>query len=162
MSKPVQYMQRTKNTYDKLGYPPYRWFEADAAADFAPVSKGLANSKLGLIASSGAYVEGQVAFHYKDDTSIRTIARDTPINKLRFSHITENYLPEARQDPGTVLPLQSLAELQRQGVIGELADEYYSCMGGIYSQNRVKTELIPNLAAAIDKQQLDLLLLVPL
>jgi hypothetical protein len=69
---------------------------------------------------------------------------------------------EARHDPGTVFPLESLRVLQEEGVIGELADNYYSCMGGIYSQNRVRQELIPNLAEAIGQQELDLLLLIPL
>jgi len=35
-------------------------------------------------------------------------------------------------------------------------------MGGIYSQKRVRTELIPALDDAISKEELDLLLLVPL
>ena len=35
-------------------------------------------------------------------------------------------------------------------------------MGGIYSQNRVRAELIPNLADAIDRERIDLLFLGPL
>jgi D-proline reductase (dithiol) PrdB len=107
-------------------------------------------------------VHGQVAYYYKDDTSIRAIPNDTRIEDLRFSHIMENYLVEARQDPCTVFPIEALAQLQTEGFIGELAEDYFSCMGGIYSKNRVRTELIPNLETAIDQQQLDLLLLVPL
>ncbi len=115
-----------------------------------------------MISTAGTYIQGQVAYYYQDDASIRAIPNDTQVEKIRFSHITENYLAEARQDPGTVFPLESLTILQQEGVIGELAENYYSCMGGIYSQNRVKQELIPNLEEVVEKQELDLLLLVPL
>jgi len=159
---PVKYIDQTRQTYDKLGYPPYRWFEAEDAPAFTPVTKPLSKSRLGMISTAGTYAQGQVAYYYKDDTSIRAIPRNTPVESIRFSHITENYLVEARKDPGTVFPIESLQALQQEGFIGELSDEYYSCMGGIYSQKRVQAELIPNLTAAIEAQELDLLLLVPL
>ena len=159
---PTEYIRQTRENYDKLGFEPYQWFEADSEPAFAPVKKPLAESKLGMISTAGTYVQGQVAYYYKDDTGIRAIPNDTPLEQIRFAHIMENYLVEARQDPATVFPLEVLSKLRDDGVIGELADNYYSCMGGIYSQNRVKNELIPNLVDAIDKEQIDLLLLVPL
>jgi len=115
-----------------------------------------------MISTAGTYVQGQVAYYYKDDTSIRAIPNDTPMDCIRFSHIMENYLVEARQDPATVFPSEVLAKLTAHGAIGELADNYYSCMGGIYSQKRVTTELIPKLTEAMGKERVDLLLLVPL
>ncbi|MDH5736732.1 MAG: hypothetical protein OEZ23_00405, partial [Gammaproteobacteria bacterium] len=120
------------------------------------------DSRLGLISSAGAYVAGQVAYHYKDDTSIRPIASDTPLDQIRFSHITENYLVEAREDPQCVLPLRVLEKLRDEGLVGDLAKNYFSCMGGIYSQRRVREELIPSLDEAINKEEIDLLLLIPL
>jgi len=159
---PTEYIRQTRENYDKLGFEPYQWFHADSEPAFAPVKKPLAESKLGMISTAGTYIQGQVAYYYKDDTGIREIPNDTPLDKIRFAHIMENYLVEARQDPATVLPLEVLKKLRTNGVIGDLADNYYSCMGGIYSQNRVRNELIPNLVDAIDKEQIDLLLLVPL
>jgi len=159
---PTEYIRQTRENYEKLGFEPYQWFHADTDPAFAAVKKPLSESKLGMISTAGTYVHGQVAYYYKDDTSIRSISRNTPISELRFSHIMENYLIEARQDPCTVFPIEALAQLQSEGVIGELADDYLSCMGGIYSKQRVRTELIPNLEAAVEDQQLDLLLLVPL
>ncbi|MGK0462266.1 MAG: hypothetical protein ACJA0W_003129 [Candidatus Azotimanducaceae bacterium] len=46
--------------------------------------------------------------------------------------------------------------------MGQLSDNYLSCMGGIYSKNRVMTELIPNIEKALNEEQPDVLLLVPL
>ncbi|MCY4060430.1 MAG: hypothetical protein OXG44_20825 [Gammaproteobacteria bacterium] len=160
--KPAEYIRRTRESYEKLGFEPYRWFQAESEPAFAVPAKPLAESRLGMISTAGTYVQGQVAYYYKDDTGVRAIPNDTPVDKIRFSHIMENYLVEARQDPATVFPSRVLAKLRSDGAIGELADNYHSCMGGIYSQKRVRAELIPKLTAAIDEQRLDLLFLVPL
>ncbi len=160
--EPTEYIRQTRENYEKLGFEPYAWYSADSLPAFAKTGKPLNQSKLGMISTAGTYVHGQVAYYYKDDTSIRSIPRETPIENLRFSHIMENYLVEARQDPCTVFPIEALAQLKDEGTIGDLSENYFSCMGGIYSQNRVTTELIPALESAIEKEQLDLLLLVPL
>lgn len=162
MHEPVCYIDQTRQLYDGLGYPPYQWFHADQPPAFAMPRKTLAASRLGLISTAGTYVHGQVAFHYKDDTSIRQIASCTPVADVRFSHVTENYLVEARQDPCAVIPLQALRQLADEGVVGQLAANYYSCMGGIYSQRRVREELVPALETAVATEVIDLLLLIPL
>ena len=159
---PTEYIRRTRESYEKLGFEPYRWFHAESEPAFVVPAKPLAESRLGMISTAGTYVQGQVAYHTKDDTGVRAIPGDTPMDKIRFSHIMENYLVEARQDPATVFPSEVLAKLRSDGVIGELADNYYSCMGGIYSQKRVRAELIPRLTDAVDRERIDLLFLVPL
>jgi len=159
---PTEYIRQTRESYEKLGFEPYQWFQAEDEPELATLTKPLSESKLGLISTAGTYVHGQVAYYYKDDTSIRTIPSDTAVKDIRFSHIMENYLVEARQDPCTVFPLEALNQLESEGMIGELADKYFSCMGGIYSKNRVINELIPNLEKAVSDEQLDLLLLIPL
>ena len=162
MKSKVNYIDRTRQLYDHLGYPPYKWFHADTEPAFTPMKKPLAESRLGMISTAGTYIAGQVAYYYEDDTSIRKIPGDTRNEDLRFSHITENYLIEARQDPATVFPSEALATLQAEGLIGELTENYFSCMGGIYSQRRVREELIPSLIRAINAEAVDCLLLVPL
>lgn len=162
MNSTIRYIDRTRQLYDKIGYPPYSWFHADTESAWTPMTKPLAASRLGMISTAGTYVAGQIAYYYKDDTSIRKIPHDTPKKDLRFSHITENYLVEARKDPATVFPSDVLASLQAEGMIGELATNYFSCMGGIYSQRRVREELIPSLQQAIAEDSIDCLLLVPL
>lgn len=52
--------------------------------------------------------------------------------------------------------------LESEGVIGELAPELYSCMGGIYSQRRVREELIPEIEQRFREQQIDVAYLVPM
>ncbi|MBX3498704.1 MAG: hypothetical protein KIT36_10810 [Alphaproteobacteria bacterium] len=158
----VRYIDAITQRYASLGYAPYRWYVAGEAPPFAPLKKTLSRSRLGVLTTSGCYVAGQVAFHYKDDASIRLIPMDTPTDRLRFAHITENYLVDARRDPECLVPLTALRRLRDEGVVGELADAAISCMGGIYSQRRVREELIPQVEGVFRQQAVDVALLVPM
>lgn len=159
---PVQYMRSITQKYERLGYAPYRWYHADEPPPFTPLKKPLSASRLGLISTSGAYVVGQRAYFYKDDTSIRTIPKDTPTDQIHFAHVTENYLVEPRKDPNCIFPIEALREAETAGDIGELAPALFSCMGGVYSQRRVKEEMIPELYARLKTQGVDIALLVPM
>ncbi len=160
--EPIEYMRMTRELYSSLGHPPYGWNLADTPPPFARLNKPLSECRVGLLATAGAYVVGQRAYHYKDDTSIRRIAKSTRTENIHFAHITENYLPDPRRDPNCVFPIDALRTLEAEGFIGAVADELFSCMGGIYSQRRVREELIPALAEAFHKQKVDAALLVPM
>ena len=156
----VNYMQAIRARYESLGYTPYRWYEADSAPAWQPLSKPLAAARLGLLSTSGAYALGQVAYHYKDDTSIRALPGNLAEQDVRFSHITENYLVDPKRDPNCILPLAQLRTLRQQGAIGALADQVFSCMGGVYSQRRVREEVAPALLDAFRAEKVDCALLV--
>ncbi|MSQ68619.1 MAG: hypothetical protein EXR83_10560 [Gammaproteobacteria bacterium] len=156
----INYMRAIQARYENLGYTPYRWFVADSAPPWTALTKPLAQSRLGLLSTSGAYALGQSAYHYKDDVSIRALPSTTAESDLRFSHITENYLVDARRDPNCILPLAQLRALRQEGAIGELADSVFSCMGGVYSQRRVREEMAPALLEACRAQKVDCALLV--
>ncbi len=157
---PVSYMQAIAERYLRLGYQPYRWFAAESAPSWQPVLKPLREMRLGLLSTSGAYALGQVAYHYKDDCSIREFPSATPDSNLRFSHITENFLVDPRRDPGCIFPSRALRGLVTRGVLGSLADRLLSCMGGVYSQRRVREEVAPAVLAAMRAQAVDAVLLV--
>ncbi|MAI48308.1 MAG: hypothetical protein CBC34_020220 [Hyphomicrobiaceae bacterium TMED74] len=161
-TQPVRYMDAIRLRYQQLGYDPYRWFEAGYAPSLTPMPKKLSESRIGMLATSGAYVAGQVAYYYKDDTSLREIPKSTADEDLRFTHITENYLGSSRKDPNSTFPLSALKALEADGHIGELAHDVYSCMGGIYSQRRVREELIPAVEERFKAQNVDAVLLVPM
>ena len=161
-SEPVSYIANITERYNSLGYKPYRWFHAEEPPAFTPLKKPLSESRVGMISTSGAYVVGQVAYFYKDDTSVREIPKHTPSEQIHFSHITENYLVNPRKDPNCIFPIDALREAENEGVIGELAPSFFSCMGGVYSQRRVREETIPDLRAKFQAQAVDTVLLVPM
>ena len=158
----VEYIKGITERYQRLGYDAYKWYHADGPPPWQPLRKPLSESRLAVLSTAGTYVAGQVAYYYKDDTSIRRIPKATPVEDLRFSHITEHYLVDARPDPDCVFPLTPLRQLEAEGAIGELADDLVSCMGGIYSQRRVGAELIPQAEAIFAEQGADAALLIPL
>ena len=156
----VNYMQAIRARYESLGYTPYRWFEADSAPPWQALTTPLARARLGLLSTSGAYALGQVAYHYKDDTSLRALPSSVAEQDLRFAHITENYLVDAKRDPRCILPLEQLRALTAEGVLGALAERVYSCMGGVYSQRRVREEVAPAVLDAMRAERVDAVLLV--
>ncbi|MEM7469327.1 MAG: glycine/sarcosine/betaine reductase selenoprotein B family protein [Pseudomonadota bacterium] len=158
----VTYIANITERYNSLGYNPYRWYHAEDAPAFTPLTKPLSECRVGVISTSGAYVVGQVAYYYKDDTSIREIPKNTPTDQIHFSHITENYLANPRKDPNCIFPIEALREAEEDGTIGELAPSLFSCMGGVYSQRRVREETIPDLRARFQSQAVDTVLLVPM
>jgi D-proline reductase (dithiol) PrdB len=160
MRPPIDYIQRTTEQYDALGYPTYRWVKDDSRPPWAPVRKPLAQSRLALVASGGVYLAGQVAFHFKDDISYREIDTSAPASEFRVSHFAYD-ADDARSDPNVVFPTGTLRRLVAEGRLGELAERAYSFMGGIYSTRKVRDILAPALAERLIQDEVDLVLLVP-
>ncbi len=157
---PVQYIPRIRNQYAKLGYQPYQWVINPGPPPWQALSKPLAHSRLALIASGGIYAAGQIAFHHRDDTSLRAIPKTVRTSDLRISHFAYDKT-DARADPNVVFPIDTLRALVCEGFIGELADYAYTFMGGIYSARRVREELAPRITQRLLAERADLALLVP-
>lgn len=160
MQPPVEYMIRIQENYARLGYKPYQWVINTDPPPWQPLRKPLSQCRLGLIASGGIYITGQVAFHFKDDTSFRVIPKDVRTADLRTAHFAYDQT-DARCDPNVVFPIDTLRRLEREGVIGALADHAYTFMGGIYSARRVREELAPQLTTQLLAEEIDVALLVP-
>ena len=157
---PVDYIERTREQYSALGYPTYRWVEEQEPPAFARVDKPMHEWRVGLVASGGIYVQGQIAFHHRDDVSYREIDVETPIEKLRATHFAYD-LTDARSDPNTVFPLETLRGLRDAGEIGDLGARAYTFMGGIYSVRMVRDTLAPALAERLVSDCVDVAIMVP-
>jgi hypothetical protein len=157
---PADYIAETRRLYDSLGYEPYRWAERPEPPPWTPIDRPLTECRVAVIASGGIYRAGQIAFHHRDDTSIRIIERDTPTAELRATHFAYD-LTDARADPNCVFPIDTLRDLAADREIGELADELYTFMGGIYSIRKVDEIVAPQLVDLIGSQHPDIVLLVP-
>ena len=158
--QPVEYMTRIRDNYAKLGYKPYQWVINDEPPPWQPLRKLLSECRLGLIASGGIYVTGQVAFHFKDDASFRAISTNVRTADLRTAHFAYDQT-DARQDPNVVFPIDTLRRLVKEGVIGSLTEHAYTFMGGIYSSRRVRDELAPQLTERLLAEKAEVALLVP-
>lgn len=157
---PIDYIALTKETYSRLGYHAYRWAFNEDAPSLVRLRKPLSESRLGLIASGGIYRHGQVAFTHKDDVTHREISTDVDIGDLRVTHFAFD-LTDARRDPNVIFPISPLRALVAEGTIGELAPFALTFMGGIYSQRRLLSELLPVLVERVLDLEMDAVLLVP-
>jgi D-proline reductase (dithiol) PrdB len=157
---PVRYIDRIRENYERLGYTPYTWVTNPEPPPWTPLAKPLSECRVGLVASGGIYAAGQVAFHYKDDTSYRQIPTDVATEDLRATHFAYD-LTDARSDPNVVFPIDILRRMVRKGTIGELARNAFTFMGGIYSSRRVRDELAPRLVDRLLAERVDAALLVP-
>ncbi|MDH3301458.1 MAG: glycine/betaine/sarcosine/D-proline family reductase selenoprotein B [Acidimicrobiia bacterium] len=161
---PADYIVETRKLYASLGYDDYRWAESTDPPAWKPINKPLRSATVGIIGSGGVYRRGQIAFHTKDDTSIRLIDVDTPAAELRVAHFAYDQA-DARSDPNCVFPLQRLRELVEQGVVGGISPLHFGFMGGIYSTRRLLAETAPLLIDQVrrlhEAGDLDVLLLVP-
>lgn len=160
MDAPVDYLARTRAQYEALGYAPYRWVRNDDAPPFTPLGKPLTDCRVALVASGGIYRRGQIAFHFQDDTSFRVVPSDTPAEALRVTHFAYD-LTAARSDHNTVFPSGTLADLAQLDRIGELSRNAYTFMGGIYSSRRVRDHLAPAIADRLQRDEVDVAILVP-
>ncbi len=157
---PADYIGETKRLYDSLGYDSYRWAAEPETPPWTALAKPLSESRVLLIGSGGIYRHGQIAFHTKDDTSLRVIPTDVDTSELRTAHFAYDQA-DARIDPNCVFPLDRLRELVDDGFIGRLCEESYGFMGGIYSTRRLMAETAPLLEERCRAQEPDLVLLVP-
>ena len=157
---PVDYIPRIQEKYTQEGYQAYRWVVNSDLPPWQPLRRPLSTSRLGLVASGGIYITGQVAFHYKDDMSWRVIPTDVKTTDLRATHFAYD-LTDARQDPNVVFPIDTLRGLVGEGVIGTLAANAYTFMGGIYSARRVQQELAPQLLERLLAEHVEAVLFVP-
>lgn len=159
-SPPIEYIPRIAASYAGLGYPAYRWAHNLDPPPWTPLRRPLAECRVGLVASGGIYLTGQVAFHHRDDTSLREIPTDVRTADLRATHFAYD-LSDARSDPNVVFPIDGLRALRSEGRIGALASHAYTFMGGIYSARRVREELAPQITERLLWERVDVALLVP-
>lgn len=160
MSAPVDYIPRIRDNYARLGYGAYKWVENSEPSTFVPLPKPLSECRVTAVCSGGVYASGQVAFHFKDDTSFRAIPSDTAATDLRATHFAYD-TTDARRDPDTVFPIRTLSRLAAIGAIGAVMTNLFSFMGGIYSSRRVTEILAPAILDAVQREKADAVLLVP-
>ena len=154
---------------------PSRWTYDEGP--FTPLSKPVAESRLGLLTSSGHFVAGddpqpfgvadmtqeeatdRINDFLKTEPILSAIPVDTPPENLRVRHGGYE-IRAAQADPNVNFPLQPLRTLAAEGVIGALAPQAYSFVGAC-AQTPLTKMVAPQWAEMFLEAQIDLALLVP-
>lgn len=157
---PMDYIGQALEAYGAKGEAPYRWAVNPDPVPLTPLRRPLAQARIALLSTGGAYRRGQIAFHYRNDTSFRRIGLETPADEIGIAHFGYDIRP-ARRDPNVILPRRALRMLADSAEVGTPGPYALTFMGGIYSQRRVHTELLPALRAALAEMAPDAVLIVP-
>lgn len=154
--------------------PPFR-FAADEGP-FTPVEKPITNSTVGLLTTSGHFVEGddpspfgesgltqqdamdRIGEFMKDTPVLSEIPSDTPTSQLHVRHGGYD-TRSALRDPNVTLPVDLLRQARDDGRIGGLAPTFYSFPGAT-AQGRLRRE-VPGWVERINEEDIDVMLLVP-
>jgi len=143
----------------------YEPWESGEAIPWAPPQKPLAECKLAMVTTSGVHHSTQEPFDMQDsegDPSFRAIDAATISDDYKITHDYYDH-SDAEKDLNIIFPLQRLQELQKEGVIGQLAGVHYSFMGHI--DGRHIATLIGQSAQEVVKRlkqdQVDVVLLTP-
>ena len=106
---PIPYMQRTRDYYQTLGFPAYRWAHF-ADVPFAPLAKPLAASRVALITTAAPYQPGVgdqgPGAKYNAAAKFYTVYSDTTesVPDLRISHVGYDRKHTRADDPRTWFP----------------------------------------------------------
>jgi hypothetical protein len=144
---------------------------------FTPLWKPISDFKVGLMTTSGHFVEGDdpEPFGVKDMDSKEAQARiseflriepvlsvipmNTPRDKLRLRHGGYDNRA-ALEDYNTVLPLDRLLEFEQEGLIGQAAENAYSFVGAC-AQKKLLNETGPRWAEMLKGDGVEAIILVP-
>jgi len=144
---------------------------------FTQLRAPLSSLRLGLISSSGHFVDGndpkpfgvenmsqkeaeaRIDDFLKVEPQLSVIPMDTPEERLLVRHGGYD-VRGSMADPNVNFPLSRLRELQKEGRIGELASDAYSFVGAT-SQLRLLNHTGPEWVKMFQEKQIDVLLLVP-
>jgi D-proline reductase (dithiol) PrdB len=135
----------------------------NAEPAFAPLSRPLAEARVGLLTSAGAYPDGDVPFDVEDprgDPSFRVIPGDADPRLLRFAH-SHYDTSRAEQDPNVVLPLEPLRALVADGEVGSAAAVHVGMMGFNPDPGRVVAESAPRIVDLFARDRVDVVVLSP-
>ena len=135
-------------------------------APWTPMRKPLSESRVALVTSAGLHLRGDNPFimdpRGRGDYSYRVLPSSTPATEIIQSHTSIGFDHTGiYRDINVTYPIDRLEELRDQGVIGSLADNYYSFMGAIRDADDLATKTGPEVARRMLDEGVEVVFLTP-
>ena len=123
---------------------------------------------IALVSSAGIALNGDTPFDQEGerrnpwwgDPTFRVVPQGTTAADVRLYHLHIDTC-FGEEDLDVVLPMQRLAELARDGVVGAAARSHYSIMGYILRPRELEEVTAPAIAARMKEEGVDAAVLVP-
>lgn len=152
--------------------PVYEWFAKYLAAGkskepppFTPFEKELSRTRVGLVTTTGVYIEGQEPFDVDaalGDSTFRVIPSDVDVSILRIAH---THYPHARaeRDINVIFPIERLRELVEEKAVASLASDFFSYGFDLHVKELMdpKTGSVHEIARALKDEGVDVVLITP-
>ena len=135
-------------------------------APWTPMRKPLNESRVALVTSAGLHLRDDKPFisdtRGKGDSSYRVLPRLTQASEIIQSHTSIGFdHTSIYRDINVTYPIDRLEELREQGVIGSLADNYYSFMGALRDTSEVVNGTGPEVARKMLDEGVEVVFLTP-
>lgn len=152
-----------KNYIRQRIFPDFDWVVYPSPSRSNPLQQPLHQCTVALVTTAGVHRQNDRPFNLTDrlgDPTFRVVPHDTPFAQLALSHIGYD-TKKIRQDINCVFPLERLRELAQEGMVGALAPRHFSFMGYIPITEPLLEETAPAVAAQLQEDAVDLVLLIP-
>ena len=135
----------------------------DNLIPLARLSKPLSESRLSFVSTSGVQPHGTMPFdtvHPVGDYTFRRVPSDAKPADLEI-HQLKYQTVGAKRDLNVIFPIERLQELVVEGIIGSLTKNFYSFIGYNMDAERLERTLAEDIAAAVEAEKPDVVLLAP-
>jgi D-proline reductase (dithiol) PrdB len=159
---PIRYVERLNRFYRSQGFPAYDW-TVNESAPLTPLRKPLARCRVSMLTAGGVSRCEAPPWNprARNDLRLDEVASDAPSDAFQ---IHDDYYDhrDADRDLNCLFPIDRLRELAAEGLVGGLAPRLWSgFMGRIYKRSAVIGAAAPALARELEKDRVDLFVLVP-
>jgi D-proline reductase (dithiol) PrdB len=132
---------------------------------WSPLHKPLSQSKISLVTSAGLHLRDDKPFigdPKGGDTSYRIIPSTAKAADILQSHVSIGFDHTAiMRDLNVTLPMDRVRELVDKGIIGSLAENYYSFMGALRNPKPLIEATGPEVANRLKDEGVDLVFITP-
>ena len=135
--------------------PDFEWTACDTPSPRLSPLVQLAQARIGLVDTCGAHLPEQPPVGTTGRAALVPVDRAVVLTHPGYD------VERAMRDPEVVHPAHTLLRLAEQGVIGSVAPQTVSVMGGVLIAQRLVDRGLPATVAAMIDQKVDLALLVP-
>jgi D-proline reductase (dithiol) PrdB len=132
---------------------------------WSPLHKPLSQSKLSLVTSAGLHLRDDKPFiggPKGGDVSYRVIPSTAKATDILQSHVSIGFDHTAiMRDMNVTLPIDRVRELVDKGIVGSLAQNYYSFMGAIRNPKPLIETTGPEVARRLKDEDVDFVFITP-
>jgi D-proline reductase (dithiol) PrdB len=132
---------------------------------WSPLRQSLSQAKISLVTSAGLHLRDDKPFigdPKGGDTSYRVIPSTAKAADILQSHVSIGFDHTAiMRDLNVTLPIDRVRELVDKGIVGSLAENYYSFMGALRNPKPLIEATGPEVASRLKDEGVGLVLITP-